>query len=131
MTIEGRFISPPRRSSALAASSNGENSKEKKGIMRKEGVTSFGAILLAFLATQHHNLHMFLFAIGMGGAGMSFMAAFPVVRQIMLIMSLAMVGLMLYWARDSRRPTSMRIVNVVSIVVTLGLVGWSVSQFGT
>ena len=99
-------------------------------IMRKQGVTSFGAVLLAFLATQHHNLHMFLFAIGMGGAGMSFMTAFPLVRRIMLIMSVAMVGLMLYWARDSRRPRSMRIANVVSIVLTLGLVGWSVSQFG-
>ena len=129
MVIEGRLASPLRRSSALAANSDGDNSKEKMGI-RKQGVTSFGAVLLAFLATQHHNLHMLLFAIGMGGAGTSFMTAFPVVRQIMLMMSLAMVGLMLYWAHDSRRPRLMRIVNIVSIVVTLGLVGWSVSQFG-
>lgn len=130
MKSEGRFTSPPRRSSALAANPNGEHSKEKKGIMRTEGVTSFGAVFLAFLATQHHNLHMLLFAIGMGGAGMSFMTMFPIVRQIMLLMSLAMVGLMVYRARDSRRPSSMRIVNVVSVLVTLGLVGWSVSQFG-
>lgn len=131
MTIEGRFASPARRSSALAANSDAEHSTEKRGIVRKQGATSFGAILLAFLATQHHNLHMFLFAIGMGGAGMSFMTAFPVVRRIMLTMSLAMVGVMLYWALDSRRPVLMRIVNLASIVVTLGLVGWSVSQFGT
>jgi hypothetical protein len=98
--------------------------------MRSEGITSFGAILLAFLATQHHNLHMLLIAIGIGGAGMGFMTMFPVVRQIMLLMSLAMVGLMVYRACDSRRPTSMRILNVVSVLVTLGLAGWSVSQFG-
>lgn len=73
---------------------------------------------------------MLLFAIGIGGAGMGFMTMFPVVRQIMLLMSLAMVGLMIYRARDSKRSTSMRIVNVASVLVTLGLVGWSVSQFG-
>jgi len=130
MNLERRFTSQSRRPSALAANLNGENSKEKGGIMRTDGITSFGATFLAFLATQHHNLHMLLFAIGIGGAGMSFMTMFPVVRQGMLLMSLAMVGLMVYRARDSRRPTSMRIVNVVSVLVTLGLVGWSVSQFG-
>ena len=130
MKLERRFTSPSRRSSALVANPNGEDSKEKRGIMRTEGIASFGAVFLAFLATQHHNLHMLLFAFGIGGAGMGFMAMFSVVRQIMLLMSLAMVGLMVYQARDSRRPTSMRIVNVVSVLVTLGLVGWSVSQFG-
>jgi len=98
--------------------------------MRTEGITSFGAVFLAFLATQHHNLHMLLIAIGIGGAGMGFMTMFPVVRRIMLLMSLAMVGLMVYRARDSRRPASMRILNIVSVLVTLGLAGWSVSQFG-
>ncbi len=130
MTTEGRLASPPRRSSALAANSGGVDFTEKKRIMRKQGATSFGAVLLAFLATQHHNLHMLLFAIGMGGAGMSFMTVFPVVRQVMLIMSLAMVGLMLHWVRDSGRPRWMRIVNLASIAVTLGLAGWSVWQFG-
>lgn len=129
MKLERRFTSSGR-SSALVANPGGENAKGKRGIILTEGITSFGAIFLAFLATQHHNLHMLLFAIGIGGAGMSFMTMFPVIRQIMLLMSLAMVGLMVYRARDSRRPTSMRIVNVVSVLVTLGLVTWSVSQFG-
>ncbi|MBE0615191.1 MAG: hypothetical protein IH604_16075 [Burkholderiales bacterium] len=75
-------------------------------------------------------MHMLLIAVGIGGAGMGFMTMFPLVRQIMLLMSLAMVGLMVYRARDSRRPTSMRILNGVSVLVTLGLMGWTVSQFG-
>lgn len=130
MTLERAFTSLSRRSSALAANPDAESSEQKKGIMRTEGITSFSAVFLAFLATQHHNLHMLLLAIGIGGAGMSFMTMFPVVRQIMLLMSLAIVGLMLYRACDSRRPASMRIVNVASVLVTLGLAGWSVSQFG-
>lgn len=130
MKLEQSLTSPSMRSSALAANPNGGNVKKKKGIMRSEGITSFGAVFLAFLATQHHNLHMLLIAVGIGGAGMGFMTMFPLVRQIMLLMSLAMVGLMVYRARDSRRPTSMRILNGVSVLVTLGLMGWTVSQFG-
>ena len=45
--------------------------------MRKEGILSVGAVVLAFLASQHHTLHMLLLAIGVGGAGMSFMTTFP------------------------------------------------------
>ncbi|MBI2000524.1 MAG: hypothetical protein HYS69_04945 [candidate division NC10 bacterium] len=98
--------------------------------MRKDGFAAVGAIVLAFLASQHHTLHMMLFAVGLGGAGMSFMTMFPMVRRVMLLMSLAMVGLMLYQLRDSKRPISMRITIGMSILVTLGLVVWSVSQLG-
>jgi hypothetical protein len=98
--------------------------------MRKEGVISIIAVVLAFLASQHHNLHMLLLAIGLGGAGMTFMATFPLVRRVMLLMSLAMVAAMGYQARDAKRPTSMRITAAISIVVTVGLVVWSIIQFG-
>lgn len=130
MKSEQRFTSSPRRSGAPAVDHNGENSKEKSRITRSDGITSFGGVFLAFIATQHHNLHMLLIAVGIGGAGMGFMTMFPVVRQIMLLMSLAIVGLMVYRACDSRRPARMRILNIVSVFVTLGLAGWSVSQFG-
>jgi hypothetical protein len=60
--------------------------------MSKEGLTSFGAVVQAFLASQHHTLHTLLFTIGMGSAGTSFMTMLPLVRRIMLLMSLAMVG---------------------------------------
>ncbi len=98
--------------------------------MRKEWFLSAGAMVLAFLASQHHNLHMLLFSIGLGGAGASFIAEFPLIRRIMLLLSLAMVAAIGYRLRNTRRPRSMRIAGAVSIAVTLGLAGWSVMQFG-
>ncbi len=98
--------------------------------MRKEGITSVGAVVLAFLASQHHTLHMLLFTMGLGGAGMSFMTMFPLVRRVMLLMSLATVGVIVYQVRDSKRPASMRIMGGMSILLTLGLLVWSVLQFG-
>lgn len=98
--------------------------------MRKEGLTSVGAIVLAFLASQHHTLHMMLFALGVGGAGISFMTMFPMVRRVMLLMSLAMVSVIIYQVRDPRRPITMRIMGGMSILLTLGLLIWSVMQFG-
>jgi hypothetical protein len=98
--------------------------------MSKEGLTSVGAVVLAFLASQHHTLHMLLLTVGIGGAGMSFMTMFPLVRRVMLLMSLAMVGVVVYQVRDPKRPNSVRIMGGVSILLTLGLLIWSVMQFG-
>jgi hypothetical protein len=98
--------------------------------MEKGWVASIGSIALAFLASQHHNLHMLLLTVGIGGAGMSFMTMFPLVRRVMLLMSLAMVGVIVYQVRDPKRPNSMRIMGGVSILLTLGLLIWSVMQFG-
>ena len=103
---------------------------EAEGSKRSTGVTSVAAVLLAFLASQHHTLHMLLIAAGIGGAGASAMTMFPMVRRAMLLMSLAMVALMLYRAMSARYSKGMRLVNAVSVLVTLGLVAWSVVQFG-
>jgi len=93
-------------------------------------VASIGAVALALLASQHHNLHMLLLAFGMGEAAMRFMTAVPLVRDAMLVMSLAMVGVIAYQVRDSRRPKSTRVMGVISILVTLGLLAWSIARFG-
>ena len=73
---------------------------------------------------------MLLISVGIGGAGASFMTMFPLVRRGMLLMSLAMVALMAYRALDARSATAIRLFNAGSVVVTLGLIGWSVQQFG-
>ncbi|MGD0265832.1 MAG: hypothetical protein ABSD47_12890 [Candidatus Methylomirabilota bacterium] len=98
--------------------------------MSKEGLTSVGAVALAFLASQHHTLHMMLFTLGLGAAGMSFMTMFPMVRRVVLFMSLAMVGVIVYQARDPKRPIPMRVMGGLSTLLTLGLLIWSVMQFG-
>ena len=98
--------------------------------MSKEGLASVAAVVLAFLASQHHTLHMLLLTVGIGSAGMSFMTMFPVVRRVMLLMSLVMVGVIVYQVCDPKRPIPMRIMGGASILLTLGLSIWSVMQFG-
>lgn len=98
--------------------------------MRRGWLPSIGAMVLAFLAGQHHNLHMLLLSLGLGGAGTSFMTAVPLVRRAMLLLSLAMVAVIGYQIRDAKRPRSMRIMGAVSIVATLGLAAWSIQQSG-
>ncbi len=130
MLFERRFGAPSTRLRAWDAGAAGKNPKMVRKTVRTGKIAPYGAALLALLATQHHNLHMLLLAAGIGGAGASLMTVVPVVRRIMLIVSLAMVGLIAYRLRDARRPRSMRIVDAVSVLVTIGLVGWSVSRFG-
>lgn len=104
--------------------------RKEDGAMSKEGLISVGAVVLAFLASQHHTLHMLLLTIGVGGAGTSFITTFPLVRRAMLLMSLGMAAVIAWQVRDSKRPKSMRLMGGISILATLGLVVWSVLQFG-
>ncbi len=98
--------------------------------MRREWLLSAGAVVLAFLGTQHHNLMMALFAIGLGNAGMSLMTSMPLVREIMLGMSLVMAAIIAFQISRPKRPTMMRVMGLFSILFTLGLAGWSIWQFG-
>jgi hypothetical protein len=110
---------PPRRPQAIAPPAK-----------RGGSIAAISAMLLAFLASQHHTIMMTLLAFGLTDAAMSFMTAMPVVRDAMLGMSLAMIGMIGWQIRDSRRPKSMRIVGGISIVSTMGLAAWSVMKFG-
>jgi hypothetical protein len=98
--------------------------------MQKGRVLSIGAMVLAFLASQHHALHMLLLAAGVGGASASLMTTVPLLRRAMMVITLVMVVVMGYQMRDAARPKSVRIMNGVSIVVSLGLLAWSIMQFG-
>ena len=82
--------------------------------MRREWILSLGAVLLAFLGTQHHNLMMVLFAVGLGQAGMSLMTKLPLVRDAMLGMSLLMVAAIGYQISRPSRPKAMRITGDAS-----------------
>jgi len=98
--------------------------------MQKDRVLSIGAVVLAFLASQHHTLHMLMLVFGLGGAGASFMTTAPWLRRAMLLMSLVMTAVIAYQIRSSDRPWSLRISGAISIALTLALVGWSIMQFG-
>lgn len=98
--------------------------------MWKENLTATGSMLLAFLATQHHNLHMLLITLGMGSAGMGFMTHFPMIRRLMLAMSLGMAGVTVYQLWSRQRPVQMRVLGGVSAGLSLVLVVWSVYKFG-
>jgi hypothetical protein len=98
--------------------------------MRREWFVSIGAMVMAFLASQHHNLMLLLMTLGLGGTEMSFMTAAPLVRRAMLLLSLAMVAVIGFQMRDAKRPRTVRITGLISIVVTVGLAGWSILRFG-
>ena len=98
--------------------------------MRREWLLSACAVLLAFLGAQHHNLMMLLFAVGLGNAGMSLMTTLPVVRDAMLVMSLVMSAVIAYQISRPNRPTAMRVTGALSILVTLGIAGWSLLHLG-
>jgi hypothetical protein len=98
--------------------------------MRREWLLSAGAVVLAFLGTQHHNLMMALLAVGFGNAGMSVMTSLPVLRDAMLTMSLVMAAIIGYQISRPNRPMAMRLTGAFSILITLGIAGWSVVHVG-
>ena len=98
--------------------------------MKREWLLSFGAVVFAFLGSQHHNLMMLLFAIGLGNAGMSVMTELPHLREAMLALSLVMAAAIAYQISRPGRPTAVRVTGMLSILFTLGIAGWSVLRFG-
>ena len=71
-----------------------------------------------------------LFALGLGSAGMNLMTEMPLVRLLMLAMSLVMVAAIAYQISRPRCPFAMRLTGSLSILLTLAIVGWSVLRFG-
>jgi hypothetical protein len=98
--------------------------------MTRSSLVSVGAALLAFLASQHHNLHMLLVTFGLGGAGMTFIQAYPSVRRAMLLISLGMVVVNLRTLRRPRMTVALRWLTLAFTVLTLGLVAYSIASFG-
>lgn len=121
--------SPDRDGPAARCAADGKQARTPK--FRRGGrLAAIGAVLLAFLASQHHTIMMTLFAFGLSDAAMSFMTAAPVVRDAMLGMSLAMVAVVAWQIKDRRRPRPVRVTGAVSILVTLALAAWSIIRFG-
>lgn len=96
---------------------------------RLERLTASGSVLVAFVASQHHALHLLLM-LGLGGAEMGVMATSPTLRRAMLLVALALAVVTAYRLLRHRPPRPQYIINLLSIVLTLGLLGWSIGQFG-
>ncbi|MDR7418166.1 MAG: hypothetical protein QN178_04560 [Armatimonadota bacterium] len=101
-----------------------------RGRATGRGLASLAAALLAFAASQHHNLHMVIIALGAGSAGSTLMQGYPMVRRAMLLVSIGVVALNLRSLR--RRPPSpgMRWWILGVSALTLALVIWSTARFG-
>ena len=99
-------------------------------IMRRDWILSSSGVVLAFLGTQHHTLMMLLFAFGLSNRGMSLMTKLPLVRDVMLAMSFVIAAVIAYQISRPSRPAAMRITGAFSILLTLGLAGWSLLRFG-
>jgi hypothetical protein len=121
--------SPDPNGPKACCSTDGEPGLALKTV-RGGRLAAISAVLLAFLASQHHTIMMTLLAVGLGDAAMSSMTAAPLVRDAMLGMSLVMVAVVAWQIKDKRRPTSMRVTGAVSIAATLGLAAWSLIHFG-
>jgi hypothetical protein len=97
-------------------------------------ITGVGSVVVALLASQHHLLHMLILLATLGMAGMSGMNGMagypPFVREGMLVMSVAMVGVTIWQMRMWRNNRAMLMLGGVSIVLTLGLIVWSITQYG-
>ncbi len=97
---------------------------------RKTHLIAVGSVIVAFLASQHHLIHMLILLFTFGTAGMSEIRTFPLLRRGMLLMALVMVGVTLWQMWRWRRKRSMAVLGGVSVALTLGLILWSVAQFG-
>ncbi len=86
--------------------------------------------MLAFLASQHHNLHMALLTLGLGGSGLTFIRLYPGIRRGMLLASLAVVAVNLRSLQRRPATSAMRVVVVGFSVLTVGVIVWSLIRFG-
>jgi hypothetical protein len=96
----------------------------------RDRLLAVGPVVLAFLAGQHHALHMAILMFGVGTAGAAFMTAYPDLRRVMLGVSLIVALFAGYRATRPDRPRAMRITYGASVLSTLLVVGWSIMDFG-
>jgi hypothetical protein len=115
---------------AIASRACGAAPQLEVTVMRRKWLLSLGAVALAVLGAQHHNLMMAVLAVGLGSGGMSLMTDMPLVRDTMLAMSLVMVAVIAWQITRPKRPAAVRLVGALSILLTLAIAGWTFLRFG-
>ncbi len=97
--------------------------------MNRGWISSAGSLVFAFLATQHHNLHVLMLTLGIGTAGAAFLAT-PGVRYAFYALSLVALGVTAHQLRRHWHSRALRIGGISSAVLTVALLAWSAVGFG-
>ncbi|MED4779356.1 hypothetical protein [Brevibacillus choshinensis] len=103
-----------------------------KTAAKSQLVTSIGSIILSFIASSHHWLHMaILFVLGNSTGMMASMSAIVWVRQFMIIATLITTIFSLYrLGKHNQMSPVMKAVTIVSAVISLGFVIYTILKFG-
>lgn len=96
---------------------------------KSQAATGLFSILLSFLATSHHWLHMGILTLLGGSTNM--MAAMTWVRRIMIVITFIMILYSIYRIiRHRGKHRWIRIFSIVSIVLSLGFIIYTLFQYG-
>lgn len=95
-------------------------------------VTSIGSIVLSFIASSHHWLHMaILFVLGSSTGMMASMSSIIWVRRFMIIATLVTTVFSLYrLGKQKHMSPLMKWITIGSAVISLGFVVYTIFTFG-
>jgi len=97
--------------------------------MNRGFLSPAGSVVLAVLAKQHHNIHVGLLALGLGTAGLSFLAS-PPVRFALYLLTQAALAITAVQVRRHWRSRPLRFAGIASAFITVALLAWSLGQGG-
>ncbi|WP_134686974.1 hypothetical protein [Brevibacillus migulae] len=99
---------------------------------KSQVTTSITSVLLAFLASSHHWLHMgLLFLLGSQTSVMATMSSMIWVRRLMIIATAITIGVSLYrMLRHKRCSKIMKVVTILSAILSAGFIVYTLAAFG-
>jgi RsiW-degrading membrane proteinase PrsW (M82 family) len=99
---------------------------------KSQATTGIFSILLSFLTTSHHWLHMGILTL-LGGSTnmMAAMTAVNWVRRIMIVITLFMILYSIYRLNKHRnKQIWILIFSIISMVLSLGFITYTLIQYG-
>jgi hypothetical protein len=101
-------------------------------VSKSQLVTSIGSMILSFIASSHHWLHMaILFVLGSSTSMMASMSSIIWVRRFMIIATLITTIFSLYrLSKHKHMSAVMKSITIVSAVISLGFVVYTLFTFG-
>lgn len=95
-------------------------------------LTSIGSIILSFIASSHHWLHMtILFVLGSSTGAMASMASITWVRRFMIVATLITTLFSLFrLGKHKHMSVVVKSITIVSAVISIGFVIYTMFNFG-